>query len=358
MMHVVGAELAHQLRQLPFILHIEGLQHEQFSLSRLSGNNPVDVGVIIHPDADGRIRIHVPVGTAVQCRRVGVPAQRVEIFKVARVILVALTHRRVEAVLGDAYALAQDRCPECQRRQVALHLLDVVLAQQLQILDRGVFLIIDGHAAHAVQVTVQQPQPSLQVARNGFACSMHLADPLLRVPDFPKRALDGLYQFQVHFLAVVEEPRAFLRLGHVAQDHHSVVEAVLAKVALDAAVGRKHFILQLVVVNEFRLIHQHPRERQRVRRSRSVLAQDYDHASVVEADDMLIVFRVDDWRGKGLRRSFAHDIMDPLDESPPLPCRQQSRNGVCQTVPEGRHHDAARAARHALHVPQPKRSSD
>lgn len=50
--------------------------------------------------------------------------------------------------------------------------------------------------------------------------------------------------------------------------------------------------------------------------------------------------------------------MDAVEETPSLPRRQQARNGVCQSVIVGRHHDAARAALHALHVTQHKRRGD
>ena len=50
--------------------------------------------------------------------------------------------------------------------------------------------------------------------------------------------------------------------------------------------------------------------------------------------------------------------MYALDEAPAFPSGEQSRNGICQSVLEGRHHDAAGRAGHTLHIAQNKRSGD
>jgi len=63
---------------------------------------------------------------------------------------VSLAHRGVEAILGDADALAQDGGLERFRGEVALHLLDVGLPEQLEIFDRAVFLVVHCYAAHLV----------------------------------------------------------------------------------------------------------------------------------------------------------------------------------------------------------------
>ena len=73
---------------------------------------------------------------------------------------------------------------------------------------------------------------------------------------------------------------------------------------------------------------------------------------------MLIIFRVDDRLTERFWRFPPHDIMNTLDEAPTLPCGEQARNCVSQTVLEGRHHDAACGAGHTLHIAQNKRSSD
>ena len=63
-------------------------------------------------------------------------AEAVQIVEVAGVVLVALAHRRIEAVFGNAYAFAKYRGLEGLGREVTLHLLDVRLAEQLQVLYR------------------------------------------------------------------------------------------------------------------------------------------------------------------------------------------------------------------------------
>ena len=50
--------------------------------------------------------------------------------------------------------------------------------------------------------------------------------------------------------------------------------------------------------------------------------------------------------------------MYALDEAPTLPRGEQARNGVSQSVLEGRHNDAACRAGHTLHIARNKGSSD
>ena len=127
------------------------------TLARLPGNEPVDVAVVVECNGNRLIGVHIAVG-----QRAGIldlvelVFQVVEITEVSSTVLVGLGHRVVEAVTGDADALAQYRRLERQRRQVTLELIDKGLTQHLHIVDGAGLTIVGRHATHAAQVTVQR----------------------------------------------------------------------------------------------------------------------------------------------------------------------------------------------------------
>lgn len=133
-------------------------------------------------------------------------AEGVEVVEIGRVVLVALLHGGVEAVTGDAESLAEDGRLERLRREVALHLADVFLPEELEVLEGGILLVVDGDRAHLVQRAVEPFQIVLQIGRYGLALLAELADALLRLPDLVDGALNGLDEFRVHLLTVVQEP--------------------------------------------------------------------------------------------------------------------------------------------------------
>ena len=65
---VVRTEIIYECRQLTLELHVEGFEHVQSSARRLTCDNPVDVRVIVHADADGSMRIEVFVRPTIQLR--------------------------------------------------------------------------------------------------------------------------------------------------------------------------------------------------------------------------------------------------------------------------------------------------
>ena len=73
---------------------------------------------------------------------------------------------------------------------------------------------------------------------------------------------------------------------------------------------------------------------------------------------MLILRRLDDRLGKCLRRLASDDIVNASDKSPSLPSRKQPGQRVGQTMLECWYYDASSTARHTLHVPQNKGSSN
>jgi len=277
-------------------------------------------------------------------------AETVEVSEVGGVVLVMLLHRRVEAVTADAESLAEDGRLERLWREVTLHLADVFLPEELQVLEGGILLVVHGDRPHLVQRAVEPFQIVFEIGRNGLALAAELADALLRLPDLVDGALDGLDELLVHLLPIVQEPRALCGLRHIGEDHHRVVERVMAEERAYAAVCRQRLILQLVVVDELCLVDEEPGERERVAGSRSVLRDDDGAGTVVKCDDVLIVRWLGDGFLERLRRFAANDIVDAIDVAPPFPRGEEPGKRVRQTMFEGRHDDASRGARHALHV--------
>ena len=175
---IVTAEVVDECRQLPLVLHVERLQNVQSVADGLATDYPVNVGVVVHADAERGVLYHVGVGqTAVGngiadhgglrvvrlevlgCDAIvledGGVAEGVEVVEVGGVVFVALLHRRVEAVTGDAEALAEDGRLERLRREVALHLANVFLPEELQVLECGILLVVDGDGPHLVQRAVE-----------------------------------------------------------------------------------------------------------------------------------------------------------------------------------------------------------
>ena len=61
--HVVGAEVGYECGNLTLEFDIEGLDDIESVSRRLSGNYPVDVGVVVHSYANGCKWVHVLVGS-------------------------------------------------------------------------------------------------------------------------------------------------------------------------------------------------------------------------------------------------------------------------------------------------------
>ena len=131
-----------------------------------------------------------------------------------------LTHRGIKTVLCNSDPLTQYRGLECERSKVALHLLNVVLAQELQIFNAAVFTVIDRDGAHLIEVSVKASEIAFEIWRHRLPGSVKGADALFGAPYLIHRSLNGLDKFHVHFVAVVQEPRTFLRLRHITQYHN------------------------------------------------------------------------------------------------------------------------------------------
>lgn len=101
----------------------------------MPGDNPVGISVVVHAYADGRIRVNVLIGAGIKRRQVVIIAESVDVLIIVRLVFVPLAHRGIEIVLCNYDPLTQDRGLESQRYKVALHLLNVVLAEKLQVLN-------------------------------------------------------------------------------------------------------------------------------------------------------------------------------------------------------------------------------
>ena len=80
------------------------------------------------------------------------------------------------------------------------------------------------------------------------------------------------------------------------------------------------------------------------------MGDDDGNGAVVERDDVLVVSRFGDGFGERLGRFSADNIVNTIDITPPLPCGEQARERIGESVLESRHDDAARGAGHTLHV--------
>ena len=123
---------------------------------------------------------------------------------------------------------------------------------------------------------------------------------------------------------------------------------------LDAAIRRESLLIELYRVDELGLVDEDPGQRERVGRTGAVLRENDGDKTVIEGDNILPLFRV----GERFRRSTAYDEVNALLIAPTAPSGEQSREGVCESVLECRHNNAAGGAGHSLHHLQGIRSGD
>ena len=122
MISVVRAEIIDQGGNLTLELDVEGFENIQAGARWLAGYNPVDIGIVVHADANRGQGIHILVGAAVKLRAEGaelrscfdvvvlkarllqnlVVTELVEVRKVRGIILVVLLHRGVEFYSSNA----------------------------------------------------------------------------------------------------------------------------------------------------------------------------------------------------------------------------------------------------------------
>ena len=128
MRSIVSAEVGYERRDFALELHIERFEDVQAVGTRLTAHNPVDVGIVVHANAERLHRVDVRVraiieravergelvvgvdGVKILLRLLddAVVAERVEVVEIRRIIFVVLLHGRVEAIVRDAYLLTED----------------------------------------------------------------------------------------------------------------------------------------------------------------------------------------------------------------------------------------------------------
>ena len=259
---VVEAEVGDQRRQLALVLHIKRLENIEAVVHfiGLPGHNPVDIGIVVHADTYGSVAVEVMVSAAVDGPRLIVVSQRVEVVEIAVVVLMLLLHGGVEAIASDTDFAAHDRSLESERSEVALHIAKILLSEQLHIFHRGVFAIVSGHRAEAIDVRVEPSEVISEICRRLHPAFSHFEDALLDAPNLVHTRLNSLDDIRVHLLFILQEPRALLALWHIGEDHHSMVERVSAEMRLYAAICRDSLTVELYRINELSLIHEEPRE--------------------------------------------------------------------------------------------------
>ena len=305
---VVLAEVVHELAQLARVLHVEGLQHAQDGTVALTGDQPVYVRVVVEGDGDRRLQIQVAVQQAAVVRAgreriAGILERGVVVGDVG---VKGVAEVGVEAVLQALDAARQDGRLEYQRREVALHLADVLQADDVDILEDGPFAIEDSVAAQLVDGLLDGLDPG-GVWR-------------LRVREGPaqlQQAGDGVVHFRRGLLAVVQQPAAALQHGHIAHEEHGVVPGAVGEIAHRAAVRREGLVFEFVVVQAFRFVGDDPVQSEGIRAHSHVLGDDDHLGAVVERDDVFVVLDRDDGLGEAelFRWALADDVVDAFDES-------------------------------------------
>lgn len=108
-MSVILAEVIHQGLELTFVFYPERFNHLQPVPVRLTGYQPVDVGIKVKGDADGFIPIEVSIHQAGRLLDfVELIFQTVQVAEISCIVFVPLCHAGVEAVFADTDTLAQD----------------------------------------------------------------------------------------------------------------------------------------------------------------------------------------------------------------------------------------------------------
>ena len=87
MLRIVAAEVLDECRNLTLELDVERLYDVEAAVAGLTGDNPVDVGVVVHADADRRVGVNILVGTRVERREVIIIAESIEVLIIVGLVL-------------------------------------------------------------------------------------------------------------------------------------------------------------------------------------------------------------------------------------------------------------------------------
>ena len=279
----------------------------------------------------------------------GVVAHGVQAVVVGGVVEVLVAQRTIEAVREVFHAAAEDGGVELRGRQVALHLAEPCFSKHLQVHQRRVHTVEDGLAAEGVEravvcVAVVQPVNLLP--------SLHVVLGVEAPPPLGHEGADGIEEFGVALLLVVEKPGALLADGHVGGDEQAVVVGQVAELADLPAVGREGLALQLFKVDVLGLVHVHEVEALGVGRALAVLRHDLADGPGVEGDDVFVTLRLIERVGPAetARRTLAHYPVVAALVPPCLPVAEHGGERVGQAAPRVRHHEGRGGARHLLEI--------
>lgn len=90
---IITAEFLDECRYLAVELYVEALDYIEAAVTRLTGDNPVDVGVVVHADADRRVGVNVLVGASIERREVIIIVESIEVLIIVGIVFVPLAHR-------------------------------------------------------------------------------------------------------------------------------------------------------------------------------------------------------------------------------------------------------------------------
>ena len=84
--------------------------------------------------------------------------------------------------------------------------------QRMEVLDGGVFLIIDSDRAHLVELSVEVAEMFAEIVRRGVAGFAVGLDTLFDTPYLTNCGFDGGDEFLIHLVLVVQESNGFGRV--------------------------------------------------------------------------------------------------------------------------------------------------
>ena len=92
MLRIVTAEVFDESRNLTLEFDVKRLDDVKAAVAWLTGDNPVDVGVVVHADANRRVGVNVLVGASIERREVIIIAESIEVLIIVGIVLVPLAH--------------------------------------------------------------------------------------------------------------------------------------------------------------------------------------------------------------------------------------------------------------------------
>ena len=247
----------------------------------------------------------------------------------------------VEAIGHLEETFIQEGRPPNERGTITVHLPDVILSDDLEVVEdvilaiehrelaRLALLPDDGglELAGKVKILAQQADTALAVLLTDALRTLHHLQLTIEVPDVVD--VSG-----IHLLLLVQDPAAPAGGGHIGRVADTVMMGTVAEVLLVASVGRVDLALDLLVVEELGLRANHPVETHGVGTHALIEGEHHDKGAVPEVHAVLIGIHQN--RTLGLREVHARrclvtdDIVNTLNVAP---CLQGVTDGGKRVVP-------------------------